>query len=104
MEREDLIICGDLKYIEDRARELILRTLQPMKSEIDLIAVKVINSKIAPANTDGYMCTILVKSSDGETMRFVASDNDEMLAVYDALKKVIEKPLARTFDNSCWCK
>jgi len=85
MRIDDICITSDLKHIEKNVQKLILGSLKPWDSKIDIIAVKIKKAFVAPLNLDGFQCTILIKTLDGETLRSDSRDSDEMLAIYDGL-------------------
>ncbi len=92
---EDICITSDLKHFERNVRELILSSLKPWDSKIDIIAMKVRNAFIAPQKPNGFQCTILLRAMDGQTFRSDSRDSDEMLAIYKALSKIIDEFLPK---------
>ncbi len=91
MRKHDDFITNDLKHIEDRAQDLILYTLKSLKSDIDILATRIVPDNPHPPAAIGYCATILMKTLDGNTLRSEARDCDEMLAVYKALAKIIDQ-------------
>ncbi|MFH1701790.1 MAG: hypothetical protein ABIE07_14550 [Candidatus Zixiibacteriota bacterium] len=100
MKIEDICITSDLRHIEKNVRELILGTLKPWGSQIDILAVKLKKAFYAPLNLNGYQCTILLKTFDGKTYRSDSRDSDEMLAIYDALSKIIDESIPKISEGN----
>lgn len=91
MDKDIVLITGGLEQTEERARQLVNRTLAPLESVIDIIAVKVSHDKTLSSATIGFHCTILLKIEGGATIRAEARDCDDLLAVYRALTKIVDQ-------------
>ena len=91
MDKEIVVISGDLEQTEERIRQLVNRILAPMESVIDIIAVKVDQNKNLPLATFDFHCTILLKIESGATIRVETHDCDGILAVHRALEKIVDQ-------------
>jgi len=91
MDKDIVVITGNHEKNEERARQLIGRTLAPLRPEIDIIAVKISQDDVLPLVTYNYHCTILLKIEGGAIIRAEARDCDDILAVYRALAKIVDQ-------------
>jgi len=89
--RDIVFITGDLEQIEERTRQLFNRTLAPLESTIDVIAVKIDHDKTLSSASFDFRCTILLKIKGGATLRAEGCDCDDILAVYRALAKIVDQ-------------
>ena len=91
MKNDALIFGSDLRQVEDRAHKLVLHTLAPVQSAVDVIAVRVGSDNLDPSAAIGYRATILLTTLAGNTLRSEGCDCDEMLAAYKAIAKIVDQ-------------
>ena len=101
METDVVLVTEVCERIEGHARQLIRRTLAPLESEIEIVAVKIDHDVTHPTAIFDYRCNILLKTKDGATIRAHARDCDDILAVYQALTKLVDRLSMRKLEDSC---
>lgn len=90
--KTDIVFAnGGLERIERHARKLINRTLAPLNSAIEIVAVKIDHDMAIPSASFDFHCTILLKIEGGATIRGEGRDCDDILAIYRAIAKIIDQ-------------